>query len=282
VSGAELATEDDFFVRFWGVRGSIACPGPDTVKYGGNTSCLEIRCGERLLIFDAGTGLRALGNHLAPEAPVDADLFLTHTHFDHVCGLPFFGPAYAKGNSFRLWAGHLLPDDNLRHVLREMMMDPLFPVPLDILDAEIRFNDFHCGEEHEPGPGIRVKTRPLNHPNSACGYRVEFAGNTICYVTDTEHVDGQLNDQILELIDGADIFIYDATYTDDEYPNFRGWGHSTWQEGVRLANAAGAKTYVIFHHDPSHTDDVMDRIQEEAQAMRPGTVVAREGLVLRP
>ncbi len=269
------------------MRGSIACPGAETARYGGNTSCLEVRCGDALLIFDAGTGIRELGAALDIEAkeagrPIDADLLFTHTHLDHVCGLPFFSSLYGADNRFRLAAGHLESTRSLHDVLGDMMTPPLFPVPLGIFSADMSYTDFTSGENRTPGPGITVRTAPLNHPNEATGYRVEFGGRSICYVTDTEHVPGQPNESILALIDGADLFIYDATYTDDEFAGHVGWGHSTWEEGARLADAAGVKTYVPFHHDPGHDDNFMDQVAAAAEARRPGTVVAREGLVLRP
>lgn len=276
------ATDTDFFVRFWGVRGSVACPSPETVRYGGNTSALEIRAGGRILLFDAGTGIRYLGRTLAKEAPLDVDLFLTHTHFDHVCGLPFFGPFFDPRNRFRLHAGHLAPERDLRYVLSEMMMAPLFPVPLEIFGARLSFHDFTCGDVLTPYPDITVRTAALNHPDRATGYRVEFGGRAICYVTDTEHVAGKPDRNILELIEGADIAIYDAMYTDAEHGCRIGWGHSTWQEGARLCTAAGVRTYVVFHHDPDHDDDFMDGVAREVAEVCPGAVVAREGLVLRP
>ncbi|HEX6977905.1 MAG TPA: MBL fold metallo-hydrolase [Alphaproteobacteria bacterium] len=272
----------EFSVRFWGVRGSIPCPGPDTMRYGGNTSCLEVRCGEKLLIFDAGTGLRPLGAHLDRQGSIDADLYLTHTHFDHVCGLPFFSPAYSRESRLSLWAGHLLPDHTLRYVLSEMMMEPLFPVPISILGADISFHDFRAGQTLSPAPGITLRTAPLNHPNGATGYRIEYGGRSICYVTDTEHIPGKPDQRVLDLIAGADIVIYDATYTDDEFPQRCGWGHSTWQEGVRLATAAAVGTLVLFHHDPDHDDAFMDHVAAAAEVARPGTIVAREGMVLKP
>lgn len=272
----------EFTVRFWGVRGSIPCPGPETVRYGGNTSCIEMRCGGRLLIFDAGTGLRPLGAHLDALGAVKADLFFTHTHFDHICGLPFFSSAYAKTNHLQFWAGHLLPDHTLRYVLSEMMMAPLFPIPISVLGADITFHDFRAGETLDPGDGIVIRTVPLNHPNGATGYRVEYAGKSVCYVTDTEHVPGTPDRNVLGLIAGADLVIYDSTYTDDEYPNHVGWGHSTWQEGVRLADAANVKRLVIFHHDPGHDDATMDAIAAAANKARPGTLVAHEGMILKP
>ncbi|MDH3701155.1 MAG: MBL fold metallo-hydrolase [Alphaproteobacteria bacterium] len=272
----------DFFVRFWGVRGSIACPGPETVRYGGNTSCLEVRCGDRVMIFDAGTGLRHLGNALSAEGPVDVDLFLTHTHFDHICGLPFFAPLYAAGNDIRLAAGHLIPDLELSQVLVEMMMSPLFPIPPSTFQAIVSYDDFTAGDTRTPAPGITIRTAPLNHPDRATGYRIEYGGKSICYVTDTEHETGRRDARILDLIQGADLVIYDSTYTDEEYPTYVGFGHSTWQEGVRLVEEAAAKTLVIFHHEPGHDDDFMDGVAAQAEAMRPGTLVAREGMVLVP
>ncbi len=277
-----MAGSGQFYVRFWGVRGSIACPGAHMVRYGGNTSCLEVRCGDELLIFDAGTGLKDLGNRLIADGALDANLFLTHTHFDHVCGLPFFAPLFGHENKLKLWAGHLRPRYTLQEVIRDMLIAPLFPVPPEIFRAEVIYNDFESGEKLKPRPGIEIRTAPLNHPNGACGYRVEYAGKSICYLTDTEHFDDRQDQNVLGLIDGADIVIYDSTYTDEEYPKYKSWGHSTWQECVRLCEAAGVKTAVIFHHDPGHDDAFMDRVAAEAKAMRPGTVVAREGMVLYP
>ena len=278
-----MSEREDFLVRFWGVRGSIATPGPATARYGGNTSALEVRCGARLLLFDAGTGLRFLGNALLAEAPLDADLYLTHTHFDHVCGLPFFKPFFQPQNSFRLWAGHLGEGLTLQRVMREFMMAPLFPVPPEVFKARMEYRDFRAGETLAPGPGIALRTAPLNHPDGATGYRVEYGGRSLCYVTDTEHVPGSPDRNVLGLIDRADLVILDCMYTDEEYAkSYVGWGHSTWQEAVRLCKTAGVRKLVVFHHDPDHDDARLDAIAREVAAALPGAVLAREGMALHP
>jgi phosphoribosyl 1,2-cyclic phosphodiesterase len=274
---------DDFLVRFWGVRGSIAAPGPSTARYGGNTSSIEVRCGGRLLLLDGGTGMRYLGNQLVAEAPLDADILFTHTHFDHVCGLPFFKPFFQPQNGFRMWAGHLGADLSLHRVLREFMMAPLFPVPPEVFKAKIEYRDFKGGTSLPLAPDITVRTAVLNHPDGATGYRIEHDGKSVCYVTDTEHVPGTPDRNVLGLIDGADIVIYDCMYTDDEYTkSYVGWGHSTWQEAVRLCKTAHVKKLVVFHHDPDHDDDALDAIGRDVAAALPGAVMAREGLELRP
>lgn len=270
-----------FTVRFWGVRGSIACGGPDTVRYGGNTSSLEVRCGSRLLLFDAGSGIRYLGNRLVDEAPLDADLFLTHTHFDHVCGLPFFRPFFQRENTFRVWAGHLDGRASIQQVLWQFMMAPLFPVPPEIFQARISYQDFTAGETLAPGAGITLRTTPLNHPNGATGYRLEFGGKSLCYLTDTEHIADAPDRNVLRLIERADLVIYDCMYTDEEWANGHvGWGHSTWQEAVRLCRAARADRLVVFHHNPDHDDDTLDAIGAQVETALPGSILAREGLVL--
>jgi len=275
--------QPEFSVRFWGVRGSIACPGQATARYGGNTSCVEIRCGERVLVFDGGTGLRVLGKALgAGGRAVDIDLFFSHTHLDHIEGIPFFAPCHMAQNHVRIWAGHLLPEHTVKEVLKKMMSAPLFPVPVEVFKAGMEFRDFTAGETLRPHPGIEIVTAPLNHPNGATGYRVEFAGKSVAYITDNEHRPGPTETAVLKLMHHADIAIYDCTYSEAEYPAHEGWGHSTWEEGVRLASAAGAKQFVIFHHDPDHDDAAMDAVAAAAEKRRPGTLVAQEGLLLRP
>jgi len=235
------------------------------------------------MVFDGGTGLRLLGNELMNTGePAELDLFYSHTHFDHICGLPFFAPCYDARSKMRIWAGHLNGGKGIEAVLNNMMIAPLFPIPMGIFTAKMKFTDFAAGDPLDPHPGIRLLTGPLNHPNGATGYRIEYGGKVVAYITDTEHRPDARDPNVLRLIDRASVMIYDASYTDAEFPAHKDWGHSTWQEGVRLADAAGVKTLVVFHHDPGHDDEFMDQVAADAAAARPGTVVAQEGLVLHP
>ena len=280
---------DGLKVKFWGVRGSISCAGSEYVRYGGNTSCLEVTAGGRRLIFDAGTGIRTLGLELARQAPLDIDIYFTHTHLDHLSGLTFFAPLFDKRNSVRMWAGHLEAPYTLKKVVSNLMQAPIYPVTLDIFQASVSFKEFDAGTSLACG-AVAMRTAPLNHPNGATGYRVEHGGKSICYITDTEHREGERDQTIVDLCRGADIMIYDCSYTDEEYPRYKGWGHSTWQEGARIADAAGVGTLAIFHHDPSHDDAFMDDVARKAAELRPGSapsglpriVVAHEGLTLAP
>lgn len=267
-------------LKFWGVRGSIACPGPRTVRYGGNTSCVEIRCGEHLLIFDAGTGIRELAATFKIGEPVVANLFLTHTHIDHICGLPFFEPLFWPDTNLEIWAGHLPEELSIRQVLGRLMVDPLWPVQLEDVAGRIKFHDFAAGDHLEPLGGVSVQTVALNHPNGATGYRVNYREKSVCYVTDTEHFADRMDENILNLVKNADVLIYDSTFTPDDYSKRVGWGHSTWEEGVKLARRAGVNKFFVFHHNPAHSDDDMDAISEEVRAIMTNAVVAEEGMML--
>jgi len=267
-------------VKFWGVRGSIACPSPNHIKYGGNTSCLEVTAGDRRLVFDAGTGVRGLGKTFLQDDVSQIHLLLTHTHWDHINGFPFFVPAYDPRRSLHIMAGHLRGGEGIQNVLAAQMDNPMFPVPLSAMQAKMRFEDFDAGMDFNLYDDVHIRTAALNHPNGATGYRVEHGGHSICYITDTEHVPGKMDQNILVLIEDADLVIYDSTYTEEEFPSKIGWGHSTWNEGVKLCREAGAKSMAIFHHDPEHDDDFMDQLGKDAHKVWDGTFVAKEGMEL--
>jgi phosphoribosyl 1,2-cyclic phosphodiesterase len=267
-------------VKFWGVRGSIATPSADHMKYGGNTSCVEVVVNDRIIILDAGTGVRLLGNCLMERNIKDYLFLQTHTHWDHINGFPFFCPIYNENVNIEIMAGHLSKSGGIKKVLSSQMCQPTFPVPFAELAANISFTDFEAGDSFSLGDGIFVRTAPMKHPDGGTGYRIECEGNSLCYITDTEHTIGQPDQDILDLIEGADLVIYDSTYTDEEYPKFAGWGHSTWQEGIRLCQAANVGQLAIFHHDPSHDDAFMDKVADEAYKCWPHAFVAREGMTV--
>ena len=269
-------------VRFWGVRGTVPCASSATARYGGNTSCVEVRCGDHLIILDAGTGIRPLGRSLTngSMSAVDADILLSHCHIDHINGLPFFTPAFAPGNHLRLWAGHLATPCSLENALRKLISPPLFPVDVEVLKADIKYCDFKSGEVLRPREDVVVRTAPLDHPNGATGYRIEFAGRSVAYITDTETRNDNCIRDILALARNVDLMIFDCTYTEAELPSRVGWGHSTWQQGVRLADVAGAKSFCLFHHDPDRDDEALDDFATAVASMRKGSIVAREGLIV--
>jgi len=253
-----------FSVTFWGVRGTIPCPMASHMQFGGNTSCIELRAGGTRVVLDAGTGLRLLGRRFQTEGIKHATLLLSHTHLDHISGFPFFGPAFQPGFRFLVMAGHLDGHTDIRSVLARQMERPLFPVPLQTMGCNLHFHDFDPGESFALDGGVTVQTARLNHPDGATGYRIGFDGHSVAYVTDTEHWPDRLDANILALARGANLLIYDTTYTDQEYAGRVGWGHSTWQEGVKLARAAGVDRLVLFHHEPDHDDQTMARIEAEA------------------
>jgi ribonuclease Z len=272
--------DNQFIVHFWGVRGSIPCPGPNTVRYGGNTPCIEMQVGGKRLIFDGGTGLHVLGKSLLRQMPVEAHIFFTHSHWDHMQGFPFFTPGFVKGNSFHIY-GAIAPDGStIEHRLHDQMLHPNFPVPLQIMQANLDFHDVKPPEVIHISD-ITVETAPLNHPGEAVGYRVNWRGGAAAYITDTEHFPDRIDENVLWLARDADILIYDSTYTDEEYHSPKspriGWGHSTWQEAVKVAKAANVKTLVIFHHDPAHDDDFLDHIGRQVAEKFESSIMAREG-----
>ncbi|MCH9019803.1 MAG: MBL fold metallo-hydrolase [Proteobacteria bacterium] len=267
-----------FKLKFWGVRGSIACPSPNHIAFGGNTSCIEVSAGGTRIILDAGTGIRNMGHWLQRKNVTEATVLLSHVHWDHINGFPFFSPAFHKDWSFHIMAGHLAKFGGIRNVLAGQMTTPTFPVPLEAMRSTMTYEDFDAGDSFNlPADSkVKIRTAPLNHPDGATGYRIEYQGKSLCYVTDTEHVPGKPDETILGLIEGTNLFIYDCTYTDKEFERKRGWGHSTWEEAVRLAQAANVESLAIFHHDPDHEDRFMERVESQARQIWSGAFVARE------
>jgi len=272
----------EFLVRIWLARGSLSAPAALSRDSGSDTCCVEMRCGPHVLVFDAGSGAASLGTRMVEQDVCDFDLFFTHCHFDHIIGLPFMAPLYRKGVAVRLYAGHFEDGTTCQEMVERFMRPPYFPVTPEHFQAAIEFRDFRVPETLHPKPGVAVRSVRLNHPGGAVGYRVDFGGRSVCYVTDTEHVPGRTDEAVLGLLRGADAAIYDCMYTDAEFDHFRGYGHSSWQEGVRLCEAAGVGRLVLFHHQITRDDAALYAIEQDAQARFPGAVVARTGLVMRP
>lgn len=277
-------------LRCWGVRGSVPTPGAGTHRYGGNTSCVEVLVGSRRLIFDAGTGIRLLGGHMSGEWTARrADIFLTHFHWDHIQGFPFFAPLYAAGTELRI-VGPEQEDLDIQTLFARQMGPVFFPVPFEALAASTTFRHLNEGEWDEEG--IRVRGLRLRHPSFTLGYRVEANGVSICYVPDNEleggsyPVDGgDWRERFHEFIAGADVLIHDAMYTNEEYRNRVGWGHSTFEQTLDLAVEAGVERLLFFHHSPDRTDLALDGIVERFQARAariggPHVAAATEGMDL--
>jgi len=289
-----------FHLRFWGTRGSIPSPGAHTIRYGGNTPCVEVRTAtDGLIILDAGTGIRALGLALADAARAEArgvtgDIFLTHAHWDHIQGIPFFAPIFAPGNQFMIWAPKIEGMD-IDQVLHEQMAPAVFPVTFGDVPALIDFCTI-VESERRAGNGFTVQAFGVQHPGGAVGYR--FAGRSaddpsFVYVSDNElgspdryAMRPDWRRELVEFVRGAALLVHDATYTAAEYERHRGWGHSTFDDAVDLALDAGVPELVLFHHKPERTDDELDaclaacRSRVAARGGRLAVTAAAEGMTL--
>ncbi len=290
-------TPMSFRVQFWGTRGSVPSPGPSTARYGGNTPCVEVRTSDGwLIILDAGTGIRELGRSLiarANGAPIQGDIFLTHAHWDHIQGLPFFGPIFQRGNRFTIWGSKTL-ETSIDRVVRDQMSPVVFPVAFEELAARIEFSEL--AEERRAGTGYEVQAIRVRHPGGALGYRFTQGngdGSALVYISDNElnpsaKYDSPANwrRDLVSFTRGAKVLVHDTMYTVEEYDHHRGWGHSTYLDALELALEAEVDTLVLFHHKPERTDDDVDRRLEECRALvanrgQPLQVIAAaEGLTL--
>jgi phosphoribosyl 1,2-cyclic phosphodiesterase len=269
-------------IEFHGVRGSIPSPGAKTALIGGNTSCVEVRTPTTRIVLDAGTGLRPLGERLIQAGPSETTILLSHVHWDHIQGIPFFLPVYAPGHRVRVVSGPngFMP---LEEVLKQQMAAPFFPVAYDEVSPQLGALDVRPGRVLEIGD-VTVKLAKLNHPDPVYGYRLEHQGMVVVYATDTEHF-ACVDPALLKLAEGADLLIYDAQYTPEEYRGAVGrpkvgWGHSTYEAGAELARAAGVGQLVLFHHDPQRSDEGVLEIERRAQRLFQASTAAREGMCL--
>lgn len=283
-------------MRFWGTRGSIPTPGAATVRYGGNTPCIEVRTSRgSLVILDAGTGIRALGRALtegAGGAPIRGDIFLSHGHWDHVHGLPFFAPLFQRGNGFRIWRPAATAE-HVDHAVRAQMAPGVFPVAFDEIEATVELrtlNGMHAGD------GYVLETFPVRHPGGALGYKIRERpdGPALVYISDNELGDApgydcpsEWRERLVEFTRGAAVLVHDTMYTVEEYERHRGWGHSHYLDALELALDAGVERLVLFHYDPERTDGEIDRHLADCRAAvvqrggRLEVLAAAEGLTLR-
>ena len=283
-----------YTVTFWGARGSIPTPGAHTARYGGNTSCVAVEADGRLVILDAGTGIRGLGLTLVGQnGSVQAEILLSHTHWDHIQGLPHFKPFFAPGNAVRIW-GSKQGSKSLDEILHLQMDPAVFPIPLTAVSAALTVKEVRPGGEFTVGP-FRAQSMQLRHPGTTLAYRLVpvAGGRSMAYVTDNELGPGGSYDtppswrrELVQFLSGVDLLIHDAMYTPAELDSHRGWGHSSYEESVELAADAGAKRLVLFHHEPEHDDAALDGLLAAAQrsAKRRGAsvevIAAQEGMQL--
>jgi phosphoribosyl 1,2-cyclic phosphodiesterase len=263
-------------VQFWGTRGSIPSPGPKTVRYGGNTPCVELRTTEGwLIILDAGTGMRELGRSLlgrANGAPIKGDIFLTHAHWDHIQGIPFFGPIFQRGNHFTIWGSQTL-ETSIDRIVRDQMNPVVFPVTFEELDATIDFSAID--EKKQVRHGFEVSAYPVRHPGGALGYRFTETtekARSLVYISDNELGSGGKYEtpigwrsKLVDFVKGAKVLVHDTTYTAEEYDHYRGWGHSTYDDALALAIEAGVEQLVLFHHKPERSDEELDQRVEQCR-----------------
>ena len=256
-------SESQVLVRCWGTRGSIPTPGPHTVRHGGNTTCFEVQHNGTRLIFDAGSGIRPLGMDLVEKGPNAIHIFLTHFHWDHIQGFPFFAPLYDEEDSIKV-VGPRQKSIDVQNLFAGQMGPIYFPVPYSVVAATMMFE--HLNEGAYEVDGFNLEVMRVKHPSYVTAYRIEVGGKVICFVPDNE-LDSTIYDvapdfdrRITEFVGDADLLVHDSMYTEEEYPHRAGWGHSTFTQSLRLAEDGGAKKLLFFHHDPMRTDDELDEI----------------------
>lgn len=277
MSSDEHSARDRFTVTFWGTRGTRMVAGEQFSQYGRKTICVEVVCGTRHLIFDAGSGIVGLGNALIEKKINRFDIFLSHAHYDHVEGIPFFQPFYDKNSLINFWSGSLKGVTSSRDIVDGLMKEPYFPIRQEKFRAKIFYKNIEDNQSLDLGDGIKLSTQRLYHPGGATGYKVEFEGRQFAFITDTSHAIGQQDLQLVKFLKNVDLFAYDCSYTDEEFPQFASFGHSTWEEASRLRKQSGAKRMMGIHHMPFRSDQALNEIATRIQKNCSGCEIARDG-----
>lgn len=270
----------EFEVKFWGVRGTLSCSGENYQKFGGNTICVSVLWEDHMIIFDMGSGMYDLGQWILKQDRIfKISIFVTHYHLDHIVGYPFFGPAWNKDCVIDLHGGYLEPSGGIENFFTNTLYRPLFPISLKTMSAQVNYHDINSSQVIDLGNGLKIKSFDLNHPGGSLGYKLETPKGNFCYLTDHEHKPGEINQPLVNFAHKSKLVIYDSTYDDDTFAPKIGWGHSSWQEAIRLKNLAEIEKIAIFHHDPSSIDSYLTDLEKKIEGT-PEAFVAKQGQTL--
>jgi phosphoribosyl 1,2-cyclic phosphodiesterase len=267
----------NFAVQFWGVRGQIATPGKETIRYGGNTSCLEMKVADKCLIFDGGTGIRELGNHLLSQMPIEAYIFFTHCHWDRIQGFPFFVPAFIPGNKFHIYGAQASNGASFEQRLSSQMLGPNFPVPIQVMQSELDFRELTIGQT-EILDDVKIDTEFLNYEHRSIGYRVNYHGLSVVYATDTKKNPELLTKSLMNLAKQADLLIID-TPNNQEFISLQ-TEEDFWLNYLDAVNMAEVKKIILSTHHPDHDDQRLEQLELQIQKVFPSASLAREKMTL--
>ncbi len=255
---------NDLVVTFWGPRGTLSCSGPDYQEFGGYTVCVSVLWRDHLIIFDAGSGMYALGQWILKQnRTLKISLFMTHYHLDHIVGYPFFAPAWDKRFTIDVYGGNLEEGGGIEHFFTKSLSHPFFPLSLKIMPAQMNYHDIHAQQTIMISDELKLQSFALNHPGGSLGYKLMTPKGDVCYLTDHEHKLGETNTALIDFAKNAKLAIYDSTYDDDSFISKIGWGHSTWQEAIKLQKSSNIEKIALFHHDPSSTDSHLREIEKK-------------------
>jgi phosphoribosyl 1,2-cyclic phosphodiesterase len=269
-----------FEIKIWGCRGSIPTSSPDQIRFGGATACIEVTAAGQTVIIDAGSGIRELGDRLLSEGTRHAHLLLSHGHYDHIIGLPFFTPVYKSGMALDIWSGNRTSGITTRELISGLLREPYLPITMDFMQAAITFHDVEDGARIELGDELSASCCATNHPGGCLAWRITDGTHSIAYLSDHEHGNEAVDTRLIEFATGADVMIYDAMYTDEEYPSKTGFGHSTWSKACEFAERAKVDDLVLFHHAPERSDNEVEAIEALAHKRFSRATAARDGQII--